>query len=355
MNKGKKVKKIFLSILGLSISLLAYNGGTFTGNIKGCAEGNAKACNDLAGMYFGGRYLGEDSDPVRVPDDKEKAISYYAKSIELYSKYCDKGGGKACFDLAEKYNGMRWGIDQNYTMMLKYHTRSCDNGYARGCNEVGSFYKRGKGTKKDKVKSTEYYKKSIELYEKECNEKIARSCSNLSAIYQFKMYDTDNRPRGVELEKRAFQLNKELCEQKDDEGCFQTATSYHGGGVVPIDWKKAKAYFGLSCEYGQSSACWRGRDINISKQFEYEKKRELGSLSIEYGMKEQRESDKWYARTEKQQKRLNDNNKTMPEKKELLKIIQAEDALWKKESAKRIKAIKQTYKEKKEAIEARIN
>ena len=82
--------------------LLAYNGGTYEGNKKNCVNGNAKACNDLAGMYLSGR-----SHPVRVVEDKDKSRFYYAKSKELYTKYCNDGNGKACFDLADIYNGMK--------------------------------------------------------------------------------------------------------------------------------------------------------------------------------------------------------------------------------------------------------
>lgn len=343
------MKKIFLSIIGFSISLLAYNGGTFEGNIKGCDEGNAKACKDLAGMYLTGSY------PQKVRTDKKKAKLYYAKSTGLYSKYCDEGKGEACFKLAEKYNGMRWGIDQNHTMMLKYYTKSCENNYGRGCNEVGAFYKRGWGIKKDKSKAKEYYRKTIELYEKECNNQIAESCSNLASIYHSKMYDTDNRARGTELEKKAFQLYKELCDKKDDEGCWQMASSYYHGTVVTIDWKKAKEYYGKSCQYGQQSACWKKRDLNVSEQFKYEKKLELRKLWAEYGTKEQMERKKRNDRSQKQQKELNDPNKTMAEKKELLKKMQLENVSWRKESDKRIEAINKAYNDKKKAIEAQLN
>ena len=346
--KGTRMNKIFLLILGLSISLLAYNGGTYKGNIKGCAKGNAKACNDLAGMYLSGR-----SHPVRVLEDKEKAVFYYAKSRKLYSQYCDEGDGKACFDLAEIYNGMKWNVDQNYTIMLKHFTKSCENDYARGCNEVGAFYKRGRGTKIDKIKSQSYYTKAVALYEEECDKGTALSCSNLSAIYILEMYGTHNTTKGLELKKRAFDLYKELCENKDDEGCFQMARHYYNGTMVPIDWKKAKEYYELSCEYGQSSACWRARDINISKQFEHEQWIEQRKLISKYIMMEEKERKIRNDRITRQKKELNDPIKTEAEKNIYYKKIKTENIIWNKEYEKRIKAIKKAQKDEIEKIQAR--
>ena len=43
-----------IMLLSLNISLNAYNYGTLEDNMKGCDEGSAKACNDLAGMYLTG-------------------------------------------------------------------------------------------------------------------------------------------------------------------------------------------------------------------------------------------------------------------------------------------------------------
>ena len=344
------MKKIFLLAIGFSINLLAYNGGTYEGNIKGCAEGNARACNDLAGMYLSGR-----SHPVRVKEDKEKAKLYYGKSIELYSKYCDEGNGEACFNLAEIYNGMKWGIKQDYTMMLKYHTKSCENNYGRGCNEVGAFYKRGQGTKRDKKKSEEYYKKAIILYEEECDGDIVKSCDNLALIYRLGMYGTNNEVRGKELEQKAFRLYSDLCEKKDDEGCLQMATYHYTGNMVSVDWKKAKVYYEKSCKYGQDSACWRGRDINISKQFEHEKKMAIGRLWGKYAAMEEQERKASEDRRERQMEEINDTDKTMAERRALLEKVKVENVLWDKEYEKRIKAIKKALEDEKKVIEARIN
>jgi len=342
------MKKIFLLIYGLSITLLAYNGGTYVGNKKDCTNGNAKACNDLAGMYLSGM-----SSPV-VEEDKDKSRFYYAKSKELYNKYCNAGDGKACFDLADIYNGMKWEVPQDYKIMLKYFIKSCDNNYARGCNEVGAFYKRGRGTSKDKIKSDKYYQKAVTLYNEECDKGVARSCRNLSSIYTLEMYGTHNKAKGAELKKRTFKLYNDLCEAKDDEGCFQMASYYYTGSGVSVDWKKAKEYYEKSCKYGQESACWRARDINISKQFELEKKMALRNLWFKYGLMEEKERKIRERRIASQMTDINDLNKTLAEKKATLAKVKAENIIWDKEYEKRIQSIKQALENEKKSIEARV-
>ena len=278
------MKKLFLSIMGLSVSLFAYNYGTYEGNIKSCGEGNAKACNDYAGMYLTG-----GSNSIKVEEDKEKAKLYYVKSKELYTKYCDEGSGKACYELAQIYNGMKWNVDENHTIMLKNYIKSCDNGYGKGCLESGSFYKRGYGAKKDMVVANTYYARAVSLLEKECDNNIVRSCTSLSMIYSLNMYGTNNFEKGETLKKKTLHLYKELCAKKDAEGCFQMAYYNEKGITIPVNWKKAKEYYLQSCEYGESSACGRGEDLDTRKQEGIEKAMKIRNLLFKYGMMEEKE------------------------------------------------------------------
>lgn len=334
---------IFLSI---GLTLHAYNYGTLEGNAKGCEEGYAKACNDLAGMYLSGE------SKYNLREDKTKAKELYDRSISLYKKYCAEGEAKACFDLGDKYNGMRWGIDQNLTMMMKYYTKSCALGYSFGCNELGAAYKRGNGVNKDSAKSKMFYEKAIVLYEKECENNIAESCDRLGTIFVLEMYGTHDREKGLELEKKAFRLYMDLCEQGNAEGCFQVASSYYTGGkVVKVDWTKAKAYYKKSCDFGESSACWREKDINPNEQIKYEKKMELAQLNFQYLAKRKEEEDKWNARLAQQQEELLNSNLARAEQEELLKKMESENISWKKESEKRLEKAKKVFEEKKKEIE----
>jgi hypothetical protein len=245
--------------IGTYVNLNAYNYGTLEGNTKGCEEGDAKACNDLAGMYLSG------NSTYQVREDKTKAKAFYDKSVSLYKKYCDEGDAKACFDLGDKYNGMRWGIDQDYVTMIQYYTKSCEYGYGFACNELGAAYKRGKGVKKDPGQSKMYYDKALVLYEKECESDMAKSCKNLGMIYLLEMYgtkDVDN--KSTKLFQKAFELYQADCNKDDAEGCYQIASYYLRGNPtlkIAKDEILAKEFYDKSCKLGESSACYRARDI----------------------------------------------------------------------------------------------
>ena len=239
--------------------------------------------------------------------------------------------------------------------MLKHFTRSCDNNYGRGCNEVGALYKRGRGTKKDKVKSDSYYAKAVSLYEKECDINIARSCNQLATIYKLNMYGTNQEASSEALNKKAFHLYEDLCEKKDDEGCFQMASYSFHGVLTPVDWKKAKAYYEKSCEYGQDSACYKARDIDISKQYIFENRMKKRNLMFKYGMLEDKERKAREERSALQMKEINNPSMTQAEKEAALEKALAENVIWEKEYKKRIQAIKKAHEDEKKVIESRTN
>ena len=334
-------------IIGAYVNLNAYNYGTLEGNTKGCEEGDAKACNDLAGMYLSG------NSTYHVREDKTKAEEFYDKSVSLYKKYCDEGDAKACFDLGDKYNGMRWGIDQDYVTMMQYYTKSCEYGYSFACNQLGAAYKRGKGVKKDAEQSKMYYDKALVLYEKECENNMAESCDRLSMIYRAEMYGTNDSARGLALHKKAFNLYKELCNRNDAEGCWQVAKSYHIGAnaAIKVDWIKAKAYYKKSCDLGESSACWKEKEINPKEQIKYEKKMEFAAIDLQYRLTKKEEEEKWQARAERQRKEYFDSNLTSSGKEELLKKMESENIVWRQESNKRLEKAKKILEEKQKEIE----
>lgn len=335
-------------ILNICANLNAYNYGTLEGNIKGCEEGHAKACNDLAGMYLTG-----DTAYYHVKSDKKKAKEFYDKSMQLYQKYCDEGNAKACFELGDKYNGMRWGIEQNLTMMMKYYTMSCELDYGFACNELGAAYKRGTGVNKDSAKSKMYYDKAILLYEKDCKNNIAASCDRLATIFSLQMYGTNDQKKGLALQKKTFRLYMDLCEQNNAEGCYQVATSYyHASRTVELDWSQAKYYYQKSCKLGESSACNEAKEIDPNEQIKYEKKMELAQLNFQYFAKRKEEEDKWNARRTQQQEELLDSNLTRVEQEKLLKKMESENILWKEESDKRLEEAKMILDQKQKEIEA---
>jgi len=252
--------KFIFVILMLSLQVYAYNYGNYKENLEACKKGNAKRCNDLAGIYLSG----DSSDNIR--EDKKKAQYYYDMSLELYEKYCNEGNGKACFNLAEKYNGMRWNIDQNLSMMAKYHEKSCEYGYGKGCNELGASYKRGYGVKKDKQKSNTYYQKALILYDKECTKGIGKSCDWLGTIYSVGLYTEQNKIKANEYNLKAFEIYREECSNNDAEGCYQLAYAYLGGKGTTRDYDNAKINFEKSCQLGESSSCHEAKSVDKHKK-----------------------------------------------------------------------------------------
>jgi len=254
--------KFMFFVLIFSLQSYAYNYGNYKENLEACNDGNAKRCNDLAGIYLSGD--SRDS----IDEDKKKAQYYYDMSLELFKKYCNEGNGKSCFDLAEKYNGMRWNINQNLSMMAKYHEKSCELGYAKGCNELGTSYKRGHGVKKDKEKSTKFYQKALIFYDKECSKEVGESCERLGTIYSIGLYTKENKIKAKEYNIKAFEIYREECSNSDAEGCYQLAYAYLTGTGVNRDYDNAKINFEKSCQLGESSSCHEAKSVDRRKEID---------------------------------------------------------------------------------------
>ncbi len=81
--------------------------------------------------------------------------------IEIFSKACESGDAKGCFNLGFVYNTGK-GLKKDYVKARKYYLISCDAGYARACTRLGLLYGEGKGIKKDMTKANKLFKKACE-------------------------------------------------------------------------------------------------------------------------------------------------------------------------------------------------
>ncbi len=325
-----KINIIVKSALFTTIMAFGYNYGTYDDNLKNCKQGDPKACNDLAGMYLTG------NKKYHIQADKTKAKKYYDRSIELYKKRCSGGDGKACFDLGDKYNGMRYGIDQDYSKMAKYYKQACDLQYGAACIELGAFYKRGIGVPMDQNISKDYYHKGVSFLNEECNKDIASSCDKLGYIYSLRMYDTNDTDKGKNMQQKAFMLYKDMCDDKNDsEGCFQVAFHYYSPRVLQLE--KAKAYYHKSCLLGEDSACWREKELTPIGQKIYLHKVELQKIRSSILKKEAEEQDKIDRWKKAAKKVFEKPNLTRDELEKLYKEYRLE--------------IDKKYNESKEAIE----
>jgi len=93
--------------------------------------------------------------------------------------------------------------------------RDCDKGIMRGCSNIGYLYQKGKGVKKDSLKSIKYYTKA-------CNGGYAIGCSNLGLVYRDGL--------GVKTDyKKAKKLFDKGCKGKDGFGCNNVGVAYYKG------------------------------------------------------------------------------------------------------------------------------
>jgi TPR repeat protein len=125
-----------------------------------CDRGEAVACSHLGYMY---------ENAIGVPEN-------FANKQAFYSKGCDGGDGFACDDLGIERDvkcGMKSASDCPVAVSL--YAKSCDLGYAQGCQHLGSMYHRGAGVERDDVRAES-------LFRKACSAGAAGACRELETM-----------------------------------------------------------------------------------------------------------------------------------------------------------------------------
>ena len=114
--------------------------------------------------------------------------------VLLVGYWIFSGSGEDYFE-----QGMKARYDEkNHEKANELFEKSCDAGYARGCNALGYSYEYGYGVERD-------YKKAYKLYEEACDDDEARGCMNIGI-----MYEDGN---GVEQDyKKAIKFYEEGCD-----------------------------------------------------------------------------------------------------------------------------------------------
>ena len=54
------------------------------------------------------------------------------------------------------------GVKKDYSKAIELYKKSCDNGYSRGCFNLGYMYEKAQGVNQDKTKAKELYKIACE-------------------------------------------------------------------------------------------------------------------------------------------------------------------------------------------------
>jgi uncharacterized protein len=97
-------------------------------------QGDARAQNNLASMYFNGQ---------GVPQDYKTAVKWYTRAAE-------QGDASAQFNLALMYDNGQ-GVPQDYKTAVKWYTRAAEQGNASAQNNLASMYFNGQGVVQDNI------------------------------------------------------------------------------------------------------------------------------------------------------------------------------------------------------------
>ncbi len=167
---------------------------------KACDENYAAACYRLGYLHLYGssNFFGNMS----IEKDLNKTVSYYDKSCKLnYKLACRNLGNfyrkgisvtqseskaKELFDKACTMDselciwiGDRYKFDaKDYETSKTYYKKSCDLGYAWGCDDLGMLYFNGLGMAKDDKKATQYFTKACDI------DKMGFVCHHIATQYK---------------------------------------------------------------------------------------------------------------------------------------------------------------------------
>jgi TPR repeat protein len=137
---------------------------------RACAGGDAVACSHLGYMYDNG---------IGVPMNFDQKMAFYLKG-------CDGGDAFACDDLGIEHDvkcqvvvsavggGTAWETKSasDCPIAVSLYAKSCDLGFAKGCQHLGSMYHRGAGVAQDDVRAEA-------LFRKACSAGAAGACREL--------------------------------------------------------------------------------------------------------------------------------------------------------------------------------
>lgn len=119
--------------------------------------------------------------------------------------------------------------------------KSCNDGDARACYNIGFFYELGKGVKQD-------FKIAADFYQRACNGNDAYGC--------FRMGFKHERGEGVAQDfKKSASFYQKACDSGISErACYNLGNLYSKGKGVGRDIKKAKKYLSIACgEMGEKN------------------------------------------------------------------------------------------------------
>ncbi len=161
---------------------------------QACDAGNYEACGALGNLY--------SSDIEEL--QSKRNLNYAAHA---YYKACEGNIAEACFYLGV-YHVNGYGVQQSYSSARGFFARACELNDADGCDALANFY----ASPNKQIMAKQDYAQAASYYLKACERNLASSC-------------------------------------------FKLATLYKIGQGVKGDDSVAKAFYGKSCQLGDTKGC----------------------------------------------------------------------------------------------------
>ena len=183
--------------------------------------------------------------------NREAKKKNYKKAFELYTKACSGGSSVACSNLGYYYKKGK-GVKKNHDKSVKYYTiahklakESCDNAITQICHNLAYTYKYGNtAVPKDLDKFSKYALKAANLYAKGCDDGDAEQCYQAALLFG-----------NIKDEKKAYIYKKKACDSGDYESCAGVAFAYSVGKGIRKSMTEAIKYATISCDNGGAYGC----------------------------------------------------------------------------------------------------
>lgn len=202
--------------MALLVNVIMY-AGELEDNKASCENGEAVSCYNIGATY--------------LQENKVK------KAKSFLTKACDADFNLGCYALGV----IATRIEKNYSDSIKYYSKACALGEAKGCKDAGLVYNDATTGKKD-------LKKAVGFYIKACNLGDALSCNNAGAIYEV----------GKEVQqdyKKALFYYSKGCKKDYAHACSNLGSMYHFAQGTAKDDVKAKALLKRACDGGSKRGC----------------------------------------------------------------------------------------------------
>ncbi len=157
---------------------------------------------------------------------------------EQYTELCEKGDGKACYNLAS----VLFNQEKNWNEAKAYYEKACEGGFMQACSDLGvGFIANGNNWKSAKPK-----------FKLACDGGIKYACLQYALILMQK----------ENMVQEAKKLFLELCETGDPDACTHTALLFWKEG----SWISAKPLLIKACEANQKDACrFAGAGLQVAE------------------------------------------------------------------------------------------